>query len=83
MLNAATFQAKVYVQPNPRGISFSLTTPKPAKPQPPARPPSPGPQVEQNTASSKRAAAAAFFLSEKLVQVWQVITPNDCFAHLN
>ncbi len=55
---------------NPRGISFSLTAPKAAKPQPPVvRPPSPGPQVEAVSASSRRAAAAAFFLSEKLVQV--------------
>ena len=60
------FGEKAFVNVNPRGISFSLSAPRPAKPAPPPqRPPSPGPQLESpGLPAARRSGAAAFFLNE-------------------
>jgi len=61
------FGDKNFVSVSSKGISFSLSAPKPAKPVPPTpRPSSPGPELETAAASDagRRSGAAAFFLSE-------------------
>ena len=67
---ATEFGDKNFVNVTPRGIKFSLSAPKPAKPVPASpRPPSPGPQLDsvgEGAAGGgiRRSGAAAFFLTE-------------------
>ena len=63
---ATEFGDKNFVNVTPRGIKFSLSAPKPVHPSP--RPPSPGPQLDNNLEEGRgtlrRSDAAAFFLTE-------------------
>jgi len=67
---ATEFGDKNFVNVTPRGIKFSLSAPKPAKPVPASpRPPSPGPQLDSvgegaGGGGIRRSGAAAFFLTE-------------------